>query len=153
MLTICAEIRNMSVRIFVLIFAKIETHVRLSSLYAGEGVEEYIGMFWQVVESLTEEQKRKLLKFVTGCSRPPLLGFKVKKKTLVFDSKNSRFSIHFLQDLYPQFTIQVVPAEQKRLPTAATCMNLLKLPRFNNETTLRQKLTYAIESEAGFELS
>ena len=43
--------------------------------------------------------------------------------------------------------------EPDRLPTASTCMNLLKLPEFNDEETLRQKLLYAIESGAGFELS
>lgn len=37
-----------------------------------------IKMFWQVVEELTDEQKRQLLKFITSCSRPPLLGFKVR---------------------------------------------------------------------------
>jgi len=36
-----------------------------------------IVMFWQVVEEFTDHQKRQLLKFVTSCSRPPLLGFKV----------------------------------------------------------------------------
>ena len=36
-----------------------------------------IKMFWKVVESFTNKQKRQLLKFVTSCSRPPLLGFKV----------------------------------------------------------------------------
>ena len=33
--------------------------------------------FWEVVEEMSETQKRRLLKFVTSCSRPPLLGFKV----------------------------------------------------------------------------
>lgn len=37
-----------------------------------------IQTFWEVVEGFTEEEKRKLLKFVTSCSRPPLLGFKVR---------------------------------------------------------------------------
>ena len=37
-----------------------------------------ITIFWEVVESFTDEEKRKLLKFVTSCSRPPLLGFKVR---------------------------------------------------------------------------
>jgi ubiquitin-protein ligase E3 C len=32
-------------------------------------------------------------------------------------------------------------------------MNLLKLPEFQDEETLRTKLLYAIESGAGFELS
>ena len=35
-------------------------------------------MFWDVVRKMTESQKRCLLKFVTSCSRPPLLGFKVR---------------------------------------------------------------------------
>ena len=39
---------------------------------------ETIVNFWSVVKDFTEEQKRKLLKFVTSCSRPPLLGFKVR---------------------------------------------------------------------------
>ena len=34
-----------------------------------------IQLFWKVVHVLTDEQKRMLLKFVTGCSGPPLLGF------------------------------------------------------------------------------
>ena len=81
---------------------------------------------------MTEEQKRKLLKFVTSCSRPPLLGFK---------------------ELDPPFCIQNAGAEPDRLPTASTCMNLLKLPEFRDEQSLRTKLLYAIESDAGFELS
>ena len=36
--------------------------------------------FWEVVEEMTETQKRRLLKFVTSCSRPPLLGFKVSQR-------------------------------------------------------------------------
>lgn len=38
-----------------------------------------IDLFWTVVKDFTDEQKTKLLKFVTSCSRPPLLGFKVNK--------------------------------------------------------------------------
>ena len=88
--------------------------------------------FWNVVSTLSEDQKRKLLKFVTSCSRPPLLGFK---------------------ELDPPFCIQNAGTEPDRLPTASTCMNLLKLPEFRDETTLRTKLLYAIEADAGFELS
>ncbi|KAK3089067.1 hypothetical protein FSP39_000528 [Pinctada imbricata] len=88
--------------------------------------------FWKVVENFTDQQKRKLLKFVTSCSRPPLLGFK---------------------DLYPAFCIHFGGSEADRLPTASTCMNLLKLPEFRDEETMKTKLLYAIESGAGFELS
>jgi len=44
-------------------------------------------------------------------------------------------------------------SEADRLPTASTCMNLLKLPEFIDEPTMKTKLVYAIESGAGFELS
>ena len=60
---------------------------------------------------------------------------------------------NLLQELDPQFAIQNVGHEEARLPTASTCMNLLKLPNFKDKQTLRTKLLYAIESDAGFELS
>ncbi|XP_015210396.1 ubiquitin-protein ligase E3C [Lepisosteus oculatus] len=91
-----------------------------------------IKIFWEVVESFTDEEKRKLLRFVTSCSRPPLLGFK---------------------ELYPAFCIHNGGSDLERLPTASTCMNLLKLPEFCDEHLMRNKLLYAIESSAGFELS
>ncbi|XP_036288604.1 ubiquitin-protein ligase E3C isoform X7 [Pipistrellus kuhlii] len=91
-----------------------------------------IRAFWRVVEGFTDEEKRKLLKFVTSCSRPPLLGFK---------------------ELYPAFCIHNGGSDLERLPTASTCMNLLKLPEFQDEALLRSKLLYAIECAAGFELS
>uniref|UniRef100_A0A8I3WJZ0 Ubiquitin-protein ligase E3C n=1 Tax=Callithrix jacchus TaxID=9483 RepID=A0A8I3WJZ0_CALJA len=91
-----------------------------------------IKVFWRVVEGFTDDEKRKLLKFVTSCSRPPLLGFK---------------------ELYPAFCIHNGGSDLERLPTASTCMNLLKLPEFYDETLLRSKLLYAIECAAGFELS
>ncbi|KAJ0182387.1 hypothetical protein K1T71_001756 [Dendrolimus kikuchii] len=87
--------------------------------------------FWKVVENFTDDQRRQLLKFVTSCSRPPLLGFK---------------------DLEPPFCIQSVGASD-RLPSSSTCMNLLKLPEFNTEELLAEKLLYAIQAGAGFELS
>lgn len=45
-----------------------------------------INLFWTVVNDFTDEQKTKLLKFVTSCSRPPLLGFKVHNKIIFFYS-------------------------------------------------------------------
>ena len=40
-----------------------------------------------------------------------------------------------------------------RLPSAATCMNLLKLPDYPTYEILREKLLYAISANAGFEMS
>lgn len=57
----------------------------------------------------------------------------------------------FFQQLDPPFTIQLVDCKD-RLPTASTCMNLLKLPLFHDEESMRNKLLYSIKSEAGFDL-
>ncbi|CAJ0585555.1 unnamed protein product, partial [Mesorhabditis spiculigera] len=92
----------------------------------------FIERFWDIVRSRFDpEEKRALLKFITGCSRPPLDGFK---------------SIH------PQIGIQLVP-HRDALPTAATCMNLLKLPMYKGIDEMESKIRYAINAGAGFELS
>lgn len=87
--------------------------------------------FWKVVTSFSDEQRRKLLKFVTSRSRTPLFGFK---------------------NLIPNFAIHSSGSEM-RLPTASTCMNLLKLPPIEDFELLKDKLLCAIESDSGFELS
>jgi len=56
------------------------------------------------------------------------------------------------QELDPPFCIQHAGTVD-RLPTSSTCMNLLKLPEFPDEKILREKLLYAIQAGAGFELS
>ncbi|KAJ6545022.1 HECT-domain-containing protein [Mycena vulgaris] len=88
--------------------------------------------FWRVVHSFDQEQRRALLRFVTSCSRPPLLGFK---------------------ELNPNFAIRDAGADQLRLPTSSTCVNLLKLPRYQDEKVLKAKLLQAITANAGFDLS
>lgn len=42
---------------------------------------------------------------------------------------------------------------QQALPTASTCFNLLKLPPYDNAELMREKLSMAIKSGAGFDLS
>ncbi|CAF0945569.1 unnamed protein product, partial [Didymodactylos carnosus] len=88
--------------------------------------------FWRSVHDFTENQKRQLLKFTTSCSRPPLFGFK---------------------ELYPEFCIQSAGSDNDRLPTSNTCINLLKLPEYQDENALKEKLLYAIQSSSGFEYS
>lgn len=109
------------------------TDLRLHAKYGGnfESTHPTIEIFWEVVQAFSDEEKRQLLKFVTSLSRPPLLGFK---------------------DLDPPFTIQDA-VDTDRLPSASTCMNLLKLPPFQTAAVLREKLLYAITANSGFELS
>lgn len=107
--------------------------LKYNTVYGGgyKDSDEVIKNFWQIVSfDLTDNQRRLLLKFVTSVSRPPLLGFK---------------------ELNPKFCIHKSPFD--RLPTASTCMNLLKLPECKNKEDLLKKLLIAIESNSGFELS
>jgi len=39
------------------------------------------------------------------------------------------------------------------LPTSATCFNVLRIPAYSSEKVLKEKLLYAIYSNAGFELA
>ncbi|KAG0273284.1 hypothetical protein BGZ95_010907 [Linnemannia exigua] len=97
-----------------------------------ERTDPTIEYFWSVVEEMNEEDRRLLVKFVTSCARPPLLGF---------------------AELNPKLCIRNAGQEEDRLPTSSTCMNLLKLPAFKSRQRLKEKLLYAIHSEAGFNLS
>ncbi|CAI2339846.1 unnamed protein product [Caenorhabditis sp. 36 PRJEB53466] len=94
--------------------------------------DDFAEMFWDVIDKLSPEDKRALLKFVTGCSRPPIDGFR---------------------SIYPRMGILVVTSTDDTLPTSATCMNMLTIPKYSNRSKLEEKLRYAINSGAGFELS
>lgn len=91
-----------------------------------------IQWLWQLLqEDLEPEDLGRFLMFTTSCSRAPLLGFK---------------------NLNPKFCVHRVP-DHDRLPTSATCANLLKLPDYVNYHTLKAKVLQAIRAEAGFDLS
>ncbi|KAI5962733.1 HUL5 [Candida theae] len=91
-----------------------------------------IQQFWEIVDEMTPQEKSKLIKFVTSVSRAPLLGFSV---------------------LNPKFGIRNSGRDVTRLPTASTCVNLLKLPDYQDKQIMREKLLYAINTESGFDLS
>lgn len=91
-----------------------------------------VQMFWEVMHGLEDHERRDVLKFVTSTPRAPLLGF---------------------SQLKPPFTIRDGGSDQERLPSASTCVNLLKLPQYKSAKTLKSKLLYAVTSGAGFDLS
>ena len=116
-----------------------------------------IRWLWDIVEHDFNRNERKLfLKFVTSCSKPPLLGFQ---------ALDPPFSIRCVEVADDQDTGDTVGSVIKgflhigrnksviRLPTASTCFNLLKLPNYPKRSVLKEKLKYAINSKAGFELS
>lgn len=113
--------------------------LRRNTLYGGvytigDDNEEHptIKLFWEAMESMSNEERKKVLKFVTSTPRAPLLGF---------------------SHLNPRFSLRDSSADQERLPSTSTCVNLLKLPRYTDSKTLKDKLLYAVNSGAGFDLS
>ncbi|KAM7223979.1 hypothetical protein V8F06_000452, partial [Rhypophila decipiens] len=109
-------------------------HTIYSGVYEiGDDGQEHptVKLFWEVMRGLTDAQKRDVLKYVTSTPRAPLLGF---------------------SQLRPAFSIRDGGLDQTRLPSASTCVNLLKLPQYRTAETLRSKLLYAVSSGAGFDL-
>ncbi|XVF62396.1 hypothetical protein PTKIN_Ptkin09bG0004200 [Pterospermum kingtungense] len=113
--------------------------LRRHTNYAGAYHADHyvIDMFWEVLKSFSLENQKKFLKFVTGCSRGPLLGFKYLEPLFCIQRAGGSASEEALD----------------RLPTSATCMNLLKLPPYRSKEQLENKLLYAINADAGFDLS
>ena len=113
--------------------------LRKNTLYGGTYVigdsgreHPSIQLFWSVMAKLPDADRRAVLKFVTSTPRGPLLGF---------------------SNLNPRFSIRDSGSDENRYPTTSTCVNLLKLPMYNSERILREKLLAAVNSGAGFDLS
>ncbi|XP_022767204.1 E3 ubiquitin-protein ligase UPL7 isoform X2 [Durio zibethinus] len=102
-----------------------------------------IKLFWEVMKDFEPKERCMLLKFVTSCSRAPLLGFKYLQPS---------FTIHKVASDAPLWAT-IGGSDVERLPSASTCYNTLKLPTYKRSSTLKAKLRYAISSNAGFELS
>ncbi|KAL6114241.1 ubiquitin-protein ligase E3B [Pungitius pungitius] len=112
---------------------------------------------WDILSSdFTSDERAMFLKFVTSCSRPPLLGFAYLKPPFsircveVSDDQDTGDTLGSV--LRGFFTIRK-KEPGGRLPTSSTCFNLLKLPNYSKKSILRDKLRYAISMNTGFELS
>jgi ubiquitin-protein ligase E3 C len=106
--------------------------------------QQLMQWFWEVIDELTPNQQRQFLKFMTSCSRQPLLGFSSLAPAPCIQQ------IRLPEDMFDD----VSRAEKMTpLPSSATCMNLLKLPNYRSKELLRKKLIDSIESGAGFELT
>mmetsp|Transcript_1456 Transcript_1456/g.1955 ORF Transcript_1456/g.1955 Transcript_1456/m.1955 type:complete len:1097 (+) Transcript_1456:122-3412(+) len=119
--------------------------LKVSMQYAGgyHPSQPIIQWFWEILEEFTQGQQRQFLRFVTSCSRQPLLGFQGLEPAPCIQQ------IHL-----PDALLGSEEAEKHvPLPTSSTCMNLLKLPNYKNKALLRKKLIDAIEAGAGFELT
>ncbi|CAG8500448.1 3553_t:CDS:10 [Paraglomus brasilianum] len=94
-----------------------------------------IQWFWRAVRSFDQEERAKLLQFVTGTSKVPLGGFSVLQ------------GVHGVQ----KFQIHKDFASADRLPSAHTCFNQLDIPEYESYEQLRSQLLFAIsEGTTGF---
>jgi len=89
--------------------------------------------FWQAVRSFNQEEKARLIQFVTGTSRVPLEGFKAIRGI----GGPQKFQIHKTYG-------------EDRLPSAHTCFNQIDLPEYSSYEKLREKLILAIKETQGF---
>eukprot|EP00922_Rhytidocystis_sp_ex-Travisia-forbesii_P064094 GHVS01095304.1.p2 GENE.GHVS01095304.1~~GHVS01095304.1.p2 ORF type:complete len:378 (+),score=56.09 GHVS01095304.1:1487-2620(+) len=88
-----------------------------------------VQLFWDVVHSLEQEQKKKLLMFITGSDRIPIKGLSSM-----------------------QLIIGRHGPDSDRLPTAHTCFNFLLLPDYQNKQKLERLLKIVLENAQGFGL-
>ncbi|XP_013180712.1 PREDICTED: ubiquitin-protein ligase E3B isoform X1 [Papilio xuthus] len=133
--------------------------LRRHTLYYGGFHDSHrvVCWLWDVLQrDFTEHERAMFLKFVTSCSKPPVLGFAHLKPPFsircveVGDDEDTGDTIGSV--IRGFFTIRKKDP-LNRLPTSSTCFNLLKLPNYQKRSTLRDKLRYAVNSNTGFELS
>jgi len=95
--------------------------------------QKEIKWYWEIVSTLTEDEKRALLAFCTGTKYLPAGGFQRLQKD------NTPFTVQF----YDKLAVGT-------LPTARTCFNTLVLPTYTSKATMLDNLKLVIkEQEAG----
>ena len=85
--------------------------------------------FWEVIEELDDEEKKKFLFFCTGCDKAPINGLGAMKFFISRHGDNDQL-----------------------LPSVHTCFNHLLLPDYSSKEVLKEKLMKAIHNSEGFGL-
>ena len=131
-----------------------------------------IRKLWVLLKKLSPEDGRLFLRFVTSCDRAPRAGFQdlrprftIRKvspemcvATLYWPSHHRIFGgrrvcMTLRRCEMNDWNKVLLEKGEDRLPTAATCFNVLKLPNYSTQKELEKKLLYAIRSGSGFNLS
>ena len=104
--------------------------LRINTAYKGVFTDEHpvINWLWDIISSLSSNDKRRFLEYVTGSDRLPVGGI-----------SNIRL------------IIQSTEQEATALPTSHTCFNILQLPHsYESQESLQAKLMIALEHSRGF---
>lgn len=109
-------------------FAELQSHTVYDGGY--DSNHRAIKNFWDIVlHSFTDDERRRLLYFVTSCDRAPIGGLGRMK-----------------------FIIAKNGGDSEQLPTSHTCFNVLMLPQYATKEKMRKKLLSAIRNTEGFGL-
>ncbi len=104
-----------------------------AALYEAEDFgpsNQVVKWFWEIVHNLNEEEKKKLLRFVTGSDRSPIGG---------------------LKNL--QIIIQKSGGDgDDRLPSSHTCFNTLLIPNYSSREIMQARFAIALDNSTGFGL-
>ncbi|GAX21855.1 E3 ubiquitin-protein ligase NEDD4 [Fistulifera solaris] len=117
-----------------------QANTKYSGLYEMTGrSHETVQWFWEVVlEEFDQEQRARLLQFVTGTSGVPSRGFSV---------------LQGIDGNIKKFTIHGVDRKAYFYPRAHTCFNRIDLPNYSSKEELLEKLKAAISlSGVGFDI-
>ena len=82
-----------------------------------------IKMFWEVLESLSEDEQRKFIQFCWAQDRLPINDSNFRLKVLPYDADKD---------------------QDKQLPEASTCFFNFKLPKYSSYDIMRKKIIQAI---------
>ena len=105
--------------------------------FLGNTGHKVVGWFWDIVRSFEQEQKAKLLQFVTGTSGVPVQGFGFLQGN---DGNIRKFTLHGDKNV-------------KVFPRAHTCFNRIDMPIYKTKAEMQKYLTMAISMEStGFDI-
>ncbi|CAM9132689.1 unnamed protein product [Chrysoparadoxa australica] len=115
-------------------------HTDYTGEFARKGAaHKVVKWFWEVLEEFDDEQKARLLQFVTGTSGVPSQGFSV----LQGNDGNIR-----------KFTVNGASLDGGLFPRAHTCFNRIDLPVYAKREDTKQYLSLAIQLECtGFDIA
>jgi len=107
-------------------------HTEYTGDFAGNPNHQVVKWYWELVTSFSQEQKAKLLQFVTGTSGVPGQGFAYLQGN---DGNVRRFTLHGDKNV-------------KVFPRAHTCFNRIDMPIYKSKAELTKWLSMAIQMES-----
>jgi hypothetical protein len=105
--------------------------------FAGNASHKVVTWYWDIVRGFEQEQKAKLLQFVTGTAGVPVQGFGCLQGS---DGNIRKFTIFGDKNV-------------KVFPRAHTCFNRIDMPIYKTKAEMQKYLTMAISMEStGFDI-